>query len=108
MFEKIREDGSKRLRMDAYPTLFAHSAPPKRRKPPADRSVALQPSLALSLGDHSYASADVSHAPMAITVDDHDYQDVCAGIFLVSLQFTKCGVARLVIVLWVCCPVVYL
>ena len=23
MFEKIREDGSKRLRMDAYPTLFA-------------------------------------------------------------------------------------
>jgi len=108
MFEKIREDGSKRLRMDAYPTLFIHSAPLKRRKPPADRSVALQPSLALSLGDHSYASADVSHSPMAITVDDNDYQDVCAGIFLVSLQFTKCGVARLVIVLWVCCPVVYL
>jgi len=83
-------------------------APPKRRKPPADRSVALQPSLVSSLGDHSYASADVSHAPMAITVDDHDYQDVCAGILLVSLQFTKCGVARLVIVLWVCCPVLYL
>jgi len=108
MFEKIREDGSKRLRMDAYPTLFVHSAPPKRRKPPAGRLVALQPSLASSLGDHSYASADVSHAPMAITVDDQDHQDVCAGIFLISLQFTKCGVARLVIVLWVCCPVVYL
>ena len=106
MFEKIREDASKRLRMDAHPTLFAHSAPPKRRKPPADRSVALQPALASSLGDHS--SADVSHAPMAITVDDHDYQDVCAGIFLLSLQLTKCGVAKLVIVLWVCCPVVYL
>jgi len=70
MSEKIREDVSKRLRMDAYPTLFAHPAPLKRKKPPADRSVALQPSLALSLGDHSYASAD-----------DHDYQDVCAGIF---------------------------
>ena len=76
MFEKIREDGSKRLRTDAYPTLFAYSAPPKRRKPSADRSFALQPSLAASLGDHSYASADVLHAPMAITVDDHDYQDV--------------------------------
>ena len=63
MFEKIREDGSKRLRMDTYPTLFAHSALPKRRKPPADRSVALQPSLASPFGDHSYASADVSHAP---------------------------------------------
>jgi len=88
MFETIREDGSKRLRMDANPTLFAHSAPPKRRKPPADRSVALQPSLASSLGDHFYASADVSHAPMVITVDDHDYQDVCAGIFwyLCNLQ----------------------
>jgi len=98
MVEKIRKDDSKRLCMDAYPMLFAHSAQPKRRKPPADRSVALQPSL---------ASADVSHAPMAITVD-HDYQDVCASIFLVSLQFTKCGVARLVILLWVCCPVVYL
>jgi len=107
MFEKIREDGSKRLRMDAYLTLFAHSAPPKRRKPTADRSVALQPFLASSLGDHSYASADVSHAPLAITVDDHDYQDLCAGIFLVSRQFTKCSVARLVIVLWVYCPVVY-
>jgi len=95
MFEKIREDGSKRLRMDAYPTLFAHSAPSKRRKPPADRSVALQSSLASSLGDHSYASADVSHAPMAITADDHDYQNVCAGIFLVSLQVTKCGVVLL-------------
>jgi len=108
MFEKIREDGSMRLRTDVYPTLFAHSAPPKRRKPPADRSVVLQPSLALSLGDHSYASADASHGPMAITVNDHNYQDVCAGIFLVSVQFTKCGVVRLVIVLWVCCPVVYL
>jgi len=70
MLEEIREDGSKRLRMDAYPMLFAHSAPPKRRKPPADRSVALQPSLASSLGDHSYASAD-----------DLDYQDASAGIF---------------------------
>ena len=88
MFEKIREEGSKRVRMDAYLTLFAHPAPPKRRKPPGDRSVALQPSLALSLGDHSYASADVSHAPTAITVDDHDYRDVCAGIFwyLCNLQ----------------------
>jgi len=81
MFEKIPEDGSKRLHMDAYPTLFAHSAPLKRRKPPADRSAALQPSLALLLGDNSYASAVVSHVPMAITVDDHDYQDVCGGIF---------------------------
>jgi len=108
MFEKIREDGSKRLRMDAYPTLFVHSAPPKRRKPPADRSFPLQPSPVSSLGDHSYASADVSHAPMAITVNDHDYQDVCAGVYLVSLQFTKHSVARLVIVLWVNCPVVYL
>ena len=77
LFEKIREEGSKQLRMDAYPMLFAHSAPPKRRKSPADGSVALQPSLALSLGDHSYASAD-----------DHDYRDVCAGIFwyLCNLQ----------------------
>jgi len=40
MFEKVCEDGSKRLRMDA------HSAPPKCGKPPADRLVALQPSLA--------------------------------------------------------------
>jgi len=88
MFEKICEDGSKRLPMDAYPTLSAHSAQPKLRKPPADRSVALQPSLASSLGDHSYATADVLHAPMAITVDDHDYQDVFSGIFwyLCSLQ----------------------
>jgi len=80
MLEKIREDGSKRRRTDAYPTLFAHSAPLKHRKPPAVRSVALQPSAASSLGDHSYASAGVSHAPMA-TVDDHDYQDVGKGIF---------------------------
>ena len=72
--------------------------PPKRRKPPVDRSVALQPSLVSSLGDHFYASADISHSPVA-TVEDHDYQDVCAGIYLVVLQFAKCGVSSLVIVL---------
>ena len=73
--------------MRTYPTLFAHSAPPKRRKPPTDRSVALQPSQACHLVTTPMPQPMSCTPPMSITVNDHDYQYIvylyiCDVIFL--------------------------
>lgn len=38
MWEKIREDGSRRLKCNAFPTLFSFTKVIKKRKPPLDRS----------------------------------------------------------------------
>ncbi|XP_049512243.1 THAP domain-containing protein 5-like [Dermacentor silvarum] len=58
-FEQKRQDGLKKLRPDAVPTVFAFRAAPKHRKPPKKRSCPVQPSC-----DATPATSPEPHQPL--------------------------------------------
>ncbi|KAH7932843.1 hypothetical protein HPB49_003350 [Dermacentor silvarum] len=58
-FEQKRQDGLKKLRPDAVPTVFALRAAPKHRKPPKKRSCPVQPSC-----DTTPATSPEPHQPL--------------------------------------------
>ncbi|KAH7960653.1 hypothetical protein HPB49_022063 [Dermacentor silvarum] len=67
-FEQKRQDGLKKLRTDAVPTVFAFRAAPKHRKPPKKRSCPVQPSC-----DATPATSPEPHQPLdsdSTKVDD--------------------------------------
>lgn len=55
MWEKTREDGSRRLKHDAVPTLFCFSKEVKKRKPPKNRQMTkpLDPKMEVNSVDAS-------------------------------------------------------
>lgn len=81
-FEK-RQDGWKKLRPNAIPTLFAHSAPVRVRKPPFKRSPEVSPSKRVAEKrvrmEHSYFSKSAMLLPLSTSESLYSpgKRDVC-------------------------------
>jgi hypothetical protein len=69
-FEKHRQDGWKKLRPDAVPTIFTHIQPVRTRKPPLKRSPDVSPTKTITKRlrvEHNYNRELLASSSPAVT-----------------------------------------
>lgn len=64
MWEKVREDGSRKLKRNAVPTLFSFSKQVKPRKPPKERSIDIQENRSIEINIPSTSTLESSSSSM--------------------------------------------
>lgn len=97
-FELLRQDGWKKLRPNAIPTIFAHSAPVRVRKPPVKRNPQVSPSKQVPQKrvriEHSYFSNSAMVLPLSTSESVHPpgESDVCLLCYIENDSLHVCDI----------------